>query len=118
MPSKRVVAMVTARVTPTDQSRHARERGKYRLQTLDTIKPGPYPNATIPAHVHFTVLEPTRRPYWVDDVVSDGEFGVTDKYRSSMINRGGSGIVTLTKDRGGVLVAKRDIFLERHPATL
>lgn len=83
---------------------------------FDTIKPAPYPNDIIPAHVHFTVLEPNRRPYWIDDVVFDGEFGVTEKYRASMINRGGNGIVALTKDSSGVLVAKRDIFLERHPA--
>jgi protocatechuate 3,4-dioxygenase beta subunit len=65
--------------------------------------------------VHFTVLEPGRRPYWIDDVVFSGEFGVTDAYRKAMTNKGGDGIVTLGRDPDGTLVARRDIVLEVHP---
>jgi len=73
-------------------------------------------NATIPAHMHFTVLEPGKPPHWVDDVVFDGEFGVTEAYHPARVNRGGNGIITLTRaDAGVVLVARRDIILERHP---
>ena len=86
--------------------------GRYRF---DTIKPAPYPDATLPAHVHFTVLELGRRPYWIDDVVFAGEFGVTDAYRQSMVNQGGNGIVTLTRDSEGRWLARRDIILETHP---
>ena len=87
--------------------------GRY---AFDTIKPGPYPDRTLPAHVHLTVLEPGRQPYWIDDIVFDGEFGVTDAYRRSMVNQGGNGIVRLARTPGGVLLARRDIVLERHPA--
>ena len=82
---------------------------------FDTIKPGPYPNSTMPAHVHLTVLEPGRTAYYIDDIVFDGEFGVTEAYRARMEYRGGNGIVRLARD-GGTLVARRDIVLERHPA--
>lgn len=85
--------------------------GRYRF---DTIKPAPYPNATMPAHVHFTVLEPGRAPYWIDDIVFDGEFGVTDAYRASMTNKGGNGIVPVETTDAGAHVT-RDIILERHP---
>lgn len=105
----------------TEESRrHGRLRGwvktgadgRYRF---DTIKPAPYPGATMPAHVHLMIGEPGRRPYYIDDVVFDGEFGVTERYRKNQELRGGSGIVRLTRGDGGVLMAQRDIVLERHP---
>ena len=85
--------------------------GRYRF---DTIKPAPYPDHSAPAHIHFTVLEPGRRPYWIDDIVFAGEFGVTPAYLAARENRGGDGVVRLVRD-GGRLVARRDIVLEPHP---
>lgn len=100
--------------------RHGRLRGWVRTGAdgryrFDTIKPAPYPNDTIPAHLHFTVLEPGRRPYWIDDIVFAGEFGVTPAYRRSMTNKGGNGIVPVRRLAGGRLQVERDIVLERHP---
>jgi protocatechuate 3,4-dioxygenase, beta subunit len=86
--------------------------GRYRFET---IKPSPYPGQRIPAHIHLTVLEPGLRPYWIDDVVFDGEFGIDAAYRARRDNRGGNGIVRLGRDSGGRLLAVRDIILERHP---
>ena len=86
--------------------------GRYRF---DTIKPAPYPAMTMPAHVHLMIGEPGRRPYYIDDVVFDGEFGVTGRYRERQELRGGSGIVRLTRKADGVLIAQRDIILEVHP---
>lgn len=87
--------------------------GSYRF---DTIKPAPYPDRDVPAHVHLTVLEPGKRPYWIDDIVFDGEFGVTPAYRRSMTNQGGNGIVPVSHNRQGEAQVNRDIILERHPA--
>ena len=107
----------------TNASEWSRRHGKLRgwLKTnadgrysFETIKPAPYPNENLPAHVHFTVLEPGRRAYWIDDIVFDGEFGVTAEYRRAMVNQGGNGIVKLTRTASGMLVAQRDIVLERH----
>jgi protocatechuate 3,4-dioxygenase beta subunit len=86
--------------------------GRYEFRT---IKPGPYPGRTDPAHVHFTVLEPGRRPYWIDDVVFFGEPGVDDRYRRERENRGGNGIVKLQRTADGAWLAKRNIVLERRP---
>lgn len=86
--------------------------GRYRVAT---IKPAPYPNRGLPAHLHFTVLEPRRRPYYIDDVVFDDEYGVTPTYRKQQELRGGSGIVKLTTVPNGTSVAHRDIILEHHP---
>lgn len=86
--------------------------GRYRFRS---IKPAPYPNEEMPAHVHLTVQEPNKRAYWIDDIVFDGEFGVTEKYRRLMTNKGGNGIVKLSRSADGVWQAQRDIILEMHP---
>jgi protocatechuate 3,4-dioxygenase beta subunit len=110
-----------SRGTPNSEwsRRHGLLRGWVRTGAdgrygFDTVKPGVYPDRTDPAHVHLTILEPGKRPYWIDDIVFAGEFGVTERYGLERQNRGGGGIVTLRKT-GGVLVARRDIVLEPHP---
>jgi protocatechuate 3,4-dioxygenase beta subunit len=100
--------------------RHGRLRGWARTGAdgayqFDTIKPAPYPDRSMPAHIHLYVWEPGRRPYWIDDVVFAGEFRVDDAYRRRMENRGGDGVVTLTRENN-VWLAQRDILLEPHPA--
>ena len=101
--------------------RHGRLRGWVRTNgegrfAFETIKPAPYPDMTMPAHVHLFVGEPGRRPYYIDDAVFDGEFGVDGTYRRRQELRGCSGIVRLTRAVDGVLEAVRDIRLEPHPA--
>lgn len=100
--------------------RHGRLRGWVKSDaegrwSFDTIKPAPYPDMTMPAHVHLFIQEPGRPPYYIDDVVFDGEFRVDDGYKARQELRGGSGIVRLAQ-ADGVLTAVRDITLERHPA--
>jgi protocatechuate 3,4-dioxygenase beta subunit len=87
-------------------------KGRYRFHT---IKPAPYPDMTMPAHIHLAVGEPGRRPYYIDDVVFDGEFKVDADYRRRQELRGGGGIVRLSRDDEGRWLAVRNIVLERHP---
>lgn len=99
--------------------RHGRLRGWVKtgrdgVYTFDTIKPAPYPNETMPAHVHLFIAEPGHPAYYLDDVVFDGEFGVTQAYRRAQELRGGTGIVRLERNAAGVWLARRDIRLERH----
>ena len=100
--------------------RHGRLRGwaktdRTGLYEFATVKPAPYPGHTEPAHVHLTVLEPARRPYYIDDVVFAGEFRVDAEYRRSREERGGSGIVSLARAPDGTWIAERDVILEPHP---
>lgn len=86
--------------------------GRYEFRT---IKPGIYPDRNGPAHIHLFVAEPGRRPYWIDDVVFAGEFGVDERYRRARENRGGAGIVTLNRAPDGTRIARRNVMLEVHP---
>lgn len=99
--------------------RHGRLRGWIRTDVdghykFQSVKPAPYPNDGLPAHIHITVLEPGRPPYWIDDIVFEGEFGVTAEYRASMINKGGNGIVKAQRSANGMWAVRRDIVLEPH----
>lgn len=100
--------------------RHGRLRGWVRtgpdgVYRFDTIKPAPYPAGDLPAHVHIFIQEPGRPPYYIDDVVFEGETLVDDAYRARQELRGGSGIIRLQRDAAGTWLARRDIRLERHP---
>lgn len=102
--------------------RHGRLRGWVKtgaegVYTFNTIKPAPYPDRSMPAHIHLMIGEPGKRPYYIDDVVFDGEFGVTEAYRRAQEFRGGRGIVKLETTADGVLLARRDITLETHPSS-
>jgi protocatechuate 3,4-dioxygenase beta subunit len=113
----------------TSESEWSRRHGKLRAwvrtgqdgkYAIETIKPGSYPGTRLPAHIHPTVLEPLlgdgwRPPYWIDDVVFDGELGVTESYKARMTNKGGNGVVQLSRNDDGTWLAVRDIVLEQHP---
>jgi protocatechuate 3,4-dioxygenase beta subunit len=67
------------------------KNGKY---TIYTVRPAPYPNENMPAHIHLLILEPgIGNPYYIDDFVFDDDPLVTDGVRRAMENRGGSGIL-------------------------
>jgi protocatechuate 3,4-dioxygenase, beta subunit len=100
--------------------RHGSRRGWMRtgadgVYAFDSVKPGVYPSRTEAAHIHMTVVEAGKPPYWIDDIVFDGEYKVDKVYRTSRPDRGGNGIIAL-KRVSGVWTGVRDIQLERHPA--
>ncbi len=86
------------------------ERGEYRFES---IRPGGYPGRTDPAHVHITVKELGRQEYWIDEVVFEDDPRVDTRYRQRQQNRGGNGIIPLTRDANGAWQGRRDIVLER-----
>ena len=86
-------------------------QGRYRFRT---IRPAPYPNGRIPAHIHPIVKEPRRNEYYIDEYLFGDDPLVTRKERGRMENRGGSGIVDVTRNKEGVWVGHRDIILGRN----
>lgn len=87
------------------------ENGKYSIYT---IKPAPYPNEDMPAHIHIAIKEPDiADEYYIDEFVFDDDSLLTDKKRQALENRGGSGILRVqqTSDKQ---IAEHDIFLGRN----
>jgi protocatechuate 3,4-dioxygenase beta subunit len=82
--------------------------GEYKFTT---IRPAPYPERDIPAHIHPIVKEPGKNEYYIDEYVFDDDPLLTQEKRSRLENRGGSGIVHLTKSSDGVWTGKRNIIL-------
>lgn len=87
------------------------EQGRYQLTT---IKPGAYPNQTIPAHIHFYVKAPSQRTcYYLSDFVFAGDPFLTDSYwykleQSEGFLRYDGVALTNVQD---TLVGRRDIYL-------
>ena len=93
------------------------EKGEYKFFTL---KPAPYPDAKIPAHIHVTIKEPALNEYYIDEYLFDDDPLLTNDERKKQEGRGGNGIIK-TKDVGNMLKADRNIYLGRnipdYPAT-
>ncbi len=85
--------------------------GRYRFRT---IRPAPYPNAAIPAHIHPVVKEPDKNEYYIDEFLFADDPLLTPGERAKQEGRGGSGIVTLARRPGGGWVGTRDIVLGRN----
>ncbi len=82
--------------------------GKYAFYTL---KPGPYPDRTTPAHIHPTILEPNGKYYWLGAYHFVGDEFLTEKETSPTSPRGGSSGLIALKKEGDLWVGNRDFIL-------
>lgn len=84
------------------------ENGKYSIYT---IRPAPYPNDVMPAHIHTSIKEPNiDDEYYIDEFVFDDDILLTGKKRKELENRGGSGILRVWVDKD-MQVAEHNIIL-------
>lgn len=84
------------------------ENGKYSIYT---IRPAPYPNETIPAHIHTSIKEPNiDNEYYIDEFVFDDDKLLTGEKRKALENRGGSGILRVLL-KNDLQIAEHDIIL-------
>ncbi len=96
--------------------RHGHIRGWIKTDkngnySIYTIKPSPYPNDNIPAHIHLSIKEPNiDNEYYIDDFVFDDDKLLTVEKRKALENRGGSGVlrVLIAND---VQIAEHNIIL-------
>lgn len=97
--------------TPEPGQRHGRRHGRLRgwLKTdadghfqISTIRPAPYPDENIPAHLHILVKEPGKTLYYIDEVWFDDDPLVTPALRQKAEKRGGDMIIHLNKDNNAV----------------
>jgi len=85
------------------------ESGKYSIYT---IRPAPYPNDVLPAHIHLSIKEPdVENEYYTDDINFDDDKLLTPHFKKyPQENRGGSGAVRVSL-KGDIQIAEHDIIL-------
>jgi protocatechuate 3,4-dioxygenase beta subunit len=84
--------------------------GKYEFQT---IRPAPYPNNSVPAHVHGHISASNFPEYPIIYYFEDDKLITTQNRSELNSHRGGTAsIIKLTKDNNGVLIGHRDFILE------
>jgi protocatechuate 3,4-dioxygenase beta subunit len=99
--------------------RHGHIRGWVKTTTaglyaIYTIRPAPYPDADIPAHIHTAIKEPSiANEYYIDEFVFDNDPLLTSAKRKALQNRGGSGILGVVLSNG-MQIANHDIILGRN----
>ncbi len=98
--------------------RHGFIRGWIKTGSNGTYKfvtavPAAYPNRKDPAHIHITVKEPNKNEYYIDEILFENDPLLTEAERNKILNRAGSGLVQLTKNKG-IFYCKRDIYLGKN----
>jgi protocatechuate 3,4-dioxygenase, beta subunit len=84
------------------------ENGSYSIYT---IKPAPYPNDNIPAHIHTSIKEPNiDNEYYIDEFIFDDDKLLTGEKRKALENRGGSGFLRVLI-AGNLQIAEHNIIL-------
>jgi protocatechuate 3,4-dioxygenase, beta subunit len=84
------------------------ENGSYSIYT---IKPAPYPNDNIPAHIHTSIKEPNiENEYYIDEFIFDDDTLLTSEKRKALENRGGTGILSVLIS-GDLQIAEHNIIL-------
>ena len=110
-----------APIADTDEKakRHGHIRGWVKTDqqgnyAIYTIRPAPYPNRDIPAHIHTSIKEPDLdNEYYIDEFVFDDDKLLTGEKRKKLENRGGSGIlrVLISDD---LQIAEHNVILGLH----
>lgn len=104
--------------SPANDNRNPRLRGYLRSDAqgryeFSTIKPGPYPNNRIPAHIHYVV---TAAGYSerVFEIVFEGDPNIDDNVRREAAKEwSGFSLRRLEKDNQGVWRCTQDVKLRR-----
>lgn len=83
--------------------------GQYKFCTL---RPASYPGSKNPAHIHATIKEPGKSPYWIDDFLFDDDPFLTKEQRNYIRGRGGyTGVLKNGNQTADVTKYTRDITL-------
>ena len=113
----------TGHYAPAPGQAHARLHGRLRgwVKTdndgryeFRTIRPAPYPGQSVPAHIHPVIKEPGKVAYYIDEFVFDDDPLLTRAERAKLERRGGSGVLKLVEEAGGVAAGRREIILGRN----
>jgi protocatechuate 3,4-dioxygenase beta subunit len=78
---------------------------------IHTIRPARYPDNTMPAHIHAAIKTDSGKMFYITDFVFKDDSLVNEKYLSSLVNIGGTGVVDIKKTTENTWTGKRDIIL-------
>lgn len=101
-----------------NDNRNPRLRGYMRTDAtgryeFTTIKPAPYPNNRIPAHIHYVVTA-AGYPQRVFEIVFAGDPLIDARTKESAAQEGSAfSIRPLTRDAAGVLQCTQDVVLRK-----
>jgi protocatechuate 3,4-dioxygenase, beta subunit len=85
-------------------------QGKYEFET---IKPGPYPSARVPAHIHYVVKAPGYKDR-IFEIVFEGDEFISENMREDSRNEFGTfSIRPLEKNSEGILSCVQDIKMRQ-----
>jgi len=84
------------------------EEGRF---TIYSVRPAPYPESNIPAHIHILVKEPGKTVYYIDEVWFDDDPLVTEKLKAGAEKRGGNLIVHPAKNNENTWTGNLNITL-------
>ncbi|RAJ05201.1 protocatechuate 3,4-dioxygenase beta subunit [Chitinophaga skermanii] len=104
--------------TPVAAKRHGHTRGWVKTGAdgtfhIYTNRPAPYPKDTMPAHIHVAIKEPSLNEYYIDEWVFNDDPLLKPSIRAKMENRGGNGIMKVSKVNG-VQEVQQDVILGLH----
>jgi protocatechuate 3,4-dioxygenase, beta subunit len=99
--------------------RHGKLRGWVRTDaegrfTFISIRPAPYPNEQIPAHIHVFVKEPDKDVHYLDEVRFLDDPLLTPEVRARNEGRGGDLDIALRRDASGTWRGRLAIVLGRN----
>lgn len=85
------------------------KNGKY---TIKTIRPAPYPNDVLPAHIHLSIKEPdVANEYYTDEINFENDKLLAAHFKKyPQEKRGGSGVLKI-KIKDSVQIAGHNIIL-------
>jgi len=84
------------------------ENGKFIIYS---VRPAPYPNRKVPAHIHILIKEPNKTRYYIDEVWFDDDLLITKKLKDEAEKRGGDLIIHLVKNNNNTWVGNLKITL-------
>ena len=102
----------------TNDNRNPRLRGYMRTDAqgryeFSTIKPAPYPNNRIAAHIHYVVNAPGHQER-VFEIVFEGDPNIDQRMRADAAKEGSAfSICALTRDQQGVWRCAQDVKMRK-----
>ena len=103
----------------TNDNRNPRLRGYMRTDAqgryeFSTIKPAPYPNNRIAAHIHYVVNAPGHQER-VFEIVFEGDPKIDERMRADAAKEGSAfSICGLTRDQQGVWRCAQDVKMRKQ----